>query len=1025
LVLSAEAQSTASSESAETIQLEEFTVTGSHIPTTETAFDARSMPVDIIGRNHMEQLGVSTAEELLQTMPYTQASVPISNNQTGFTPAASSVNLRGLGSGATLVLLNGRRVAPYPRGTGGTVAFVDITSFPLAAIEQVEVLKDGASATYGADAIAGVVNIKTRKRFNGAEATVRYGNTTSKDSGEIIANIIGGASTENTNMVFGLNYYRRNDIFNSDREYSAVPPFLSSNSSPLNFEVTRAAVNEALNAEDGGSRPLDALFQGAPESANFLLAKEIFKQDYINQQNLDRYAVWSGTVSPPSESFLDGFNAPIITVDGLLRARRDVLFTSTWTNRDQNNGNLPASAYDLSRTRPSSFNFNEFSQSYPASERKGGFATIEKRILGTENVYGYGEVFFQMVDAVNELAPSATGNFRNPGGVPLVIPARTPNPILTPSEQAAGKRTAAEGAYNPFNPFNQDFSGGTRARLAEFGNRIYRTTNTAFNAAAGLRGEKVMGNWNWDLNGYYSQIRQATRNTLVSITKFNRINNAADPIFDPTSDQYIGTTIPYNPFGYFRNEIENNKLVAPFALVELKDRRESELYGGSLAINNPELFELPGGSAGFAAGVEYRFETMLQSPDEAGSSGDVIGSSTDNATNADREIGSIYAEMNIPIFGEDNAVPGAYRLNLNIAGRFEDFVTQNDSIFVPKVALRWMPVDDSFVIRGTWGQGYRQPSMYELYAEGLTYALAPITDPVTQVNEPEQDVSSASNRRLKAEESDNFTVGFVWTPEFLRKDNQAFSVGVDYWYIKRTGNVTVDYQDVVFRDFNGDPLLPGESVQRDAAGNIVLVNAIFRNIGNEKAKGLDIQASYFYVTENWGRFDFRLDASYLDSYKIQQFPSAPFFEYKGEMTDILFDNQTGDSFPGSGDDGYLEWRGRASLSWSKGPWNASLNARYTDGFRDFKSEWDPRNPNDPAGFRQVASRTIFDVVVGYTFFEGQDSWMGDTRVVVGVDNILDTDPPFVSSWDNNSTGYPGFLYTAENRFYYISLTKKL
>jgi len=119
-------------------------------------------------------------------------SVPLSNNATGFTPGGTSTSLRGLGPEATLVLINGRRVAPYPVGTGGTTAFVDLNTIPLSAIERVEVLKDGASATYGADAVAGVVNIILRKNFNGAVATVTYGNTTNGDSSDLNANLVYG-----------------------------------------------------------------------------------------------------------------------------------------------------------------------------------------------------------------------------------------------------------------------------------------------------------------------------------------------------------------------------------------------------------------------------------------------------------------------------------------------------------------------------------------------------------------------------------------------------------------------------------------------------------------------------------------------------------------------------------------------------------------------------------------------------------------------------------------------------------------
>ncbi|MEZ5274939.1 MAG: TonB-dependent receptor [Opitutaceae bacterium] len=974
----------------ETVKLEEFVVTGSHIPTTETAYDARTAPVDIMTRKDFDELGYGTVEQVIQSMPYVQASVPVQNNQTGFTAAASSVNLRGLGSDATLVLLNGRRVAPYPRGTGGTTAFIDIQSFPLAAIDQVEVLLDGASATYGADAVAGVVNIKTRRDFNGAELSVRYGNSTAQDDAmELMASGVYGLSTEDTKITVGLNYFKQNDMRHSDREYSAVPPFLSSNASPLNFQISRAAALEALG--EGGE-----------------------------------------SLIPSS----------------------DLFFTSTWTNRESNNGTLPASSYDYASGRPSTYNFNLQAQSTPHLERKGGYASFEKKLFGTDNISTYGDLIFQQNFAQNELAPSATGNFGNPGGVSLVIPARTANAILqvqdletkVVSQIAAGspipegsvpfyttqnvngnaeRITTDRAAYNPFNPFNEDFSGGSRARLAEFGNRIYRTTNTAMNFVWGVKGEKLFGNWNADLNTYYSKVQQVERDTLVSISRFNRLVNANDSFFDPTSGDYLGTTVPYNPFGYFANPIPNNSKVAPAGTVELHNVRESEMYGVNVTVSNGSLFDLPGGSAGIALGYEVREETMMQSPDVAGTSGDVIGSSTDNTTNANRSISAFFAELGLPILSPDNDVAGFHSLSLNLSARYEKFWTQDDDVAVPKVALKWQPFDDSFVVRGSWGQGYRQPSMYELYAAGLTSALTAINDPVKQINEPEMDITTASSSLLRAEDSENYSIGFVWTPSFASTDTSGLSFGVDYWNVKRNGNVAVDHQDVVDRAFKGETLIPGESIVRDFQDNLVQVNAVFRNVGNENAEGIDIQASYFWVMDSAGRFDIGLNASYLQKYEIQQFPAAPFFDYVGEMTDISFDNETGDPSPGAGDAAYVDWRGVGFLRWSKSAMNASLQANYTAGFRDFKSEWDPSAPNDPAGFTQVDSMLTFDVSFTYNFFEDSDSWWGNTAVTLNVQNILDKDPPRVVSWDNNSTGYPGFMYSPKGRFVSLQVTKKL
>ena len=237
-----------------TAETERIIVTGSYIPTAQ---EVGPNPVLNINRDLINKSGERTAEELIKDLPVANGGgVPISNNGTGFTPGASAISLRGLGPQETLVLINGRRVAPYPIGNGGTSSFFDLRSIPEAAIESIEVLKDGASTTYGADAVAGVVNIKLRQDYKGVQAQIGYGNTMDKDSGEVRANVVFGVGDGNTNVSGVINYYNRNSIFNRDRSYSAVPPFLSTNSTPENLSLTYDQVVAAGGTPPAGFGPV-------------------------------------------------------------------------------------------------------------------------------------------------------------------------------------------------------------------------------------------------------------------------------------------------------------------------------------------------------------------------------------------------------------------------------------------------------------------------------------------------------------------------------------------------------------------------------------------------------------------------------------------------------------------------------------------------------------------------------------------------------------------------------------------------
>ena len=265
-------------------ETERIIVTGSHIPTAQ---EVGPNPVLNINRDLINKSGERSAEELIKNLPVANGGgVPVSNNGTGFTPGASAISLRGLGPEATLVLVDGRRLAPYPIGNGGTSSFFDLRSIPEAAIESIEILKDGASTTYGADAVAGVVNIKLRKDYKGAEASIEYGNTTDKDSSLYRASLIFGVGDGNTNVTGVMNFYHRNSIFNRDRGYSAVPPFLSTNSSPFNLQISRAAAIAAgVNPAD-----LPQPLPGRPPSTNvFARAKLANTRTMDSSSGLSRW----------------------------------------------------------------------------------------------------------------------------------------------------------------------------------------------------------------------------------------------------------------------------------------------------------------------------------------------------------------------------------------------------------------------------------------------------------------------------------------------------------------------------------------------------------------------------------------------------------------------------------------------------------------------------------------------------------------------------------------------------------------
>ena len=174
--------------------------------------------------------------------------------------------------------------------------------------------------------------------------------------------------------------------------------------------------------------------------------------------------------------------------------------------------------------------------------------------------------------------------------------------------------------------------------------------------------------------GYsYSAIKDTSRNTLVSSSRFNRLLNANDTFFQPGSPDYLGTTTPYNPFGYYKVSIPNNEKVVGAAKINTKDLNESKLNSVNAVISNASLADLPAGPVGFAFGADYRMEQLAQYPDPYGATGDLIGSSPNAITQGQRKVWGAFTELNVPVARK---APGIHDLSLNAALRHENFMTE-------------------------------------------------------------------------------------------------------------------------------------------------------------------------------------------------------------------------------------------------------------------------------------------------------------------------------------------------------------
>ena len=421
-------------------------------------------------------------------------------------------------------------------------------------------------------------------------------------------------------------------------------------------------------------------------------------------------------------------------------------------------------------------------------------------------------------------------------------------------------------------------------------------------------------------------------------------------------------------------------------------------------------------------------------------------------TDGGRKDYAVYGEASIPIFSPTFNFPGFYSLELSAAVRYEEFRNNNTNVSVPKFGIRWQPLDESLTIRATIGEGFREPSLIELFGSP-TAALASVNDilptslggPPLPVGDPgrfnpETPVVFTSAPTLQPEDSRSFNAGIVWTPKFV----SGLTLSVDVWDIERTGVVIVSNpNDILDRELNGG-LLPGEIVQRDDAGFIARIFTPFINSGSLKANGIDLGVQYVYSSP-FGTFTSLTQATWLNSFQFAATAKVPEDELAGSPTD-----------PFGADDAFLKWRGIHRLDWNWNGFDVVGTLRYTDGFHD-------RKPN--GSIHYVKQTWFIDGQASYDFTfvpavesqpvpgyakdakdmtTGKDGkpaesanaqtsnsalpiWkrvLNGTTITVGCDNIFGQDPPKAYGFGGNGVGYPDFIYDSSGRFVFVQLTKK-
>ncbi|HSU86506.1 MAG TPA: TonB-dependent receptor, partial [Chthoniobacterales bacterium] len=231
-----------------------------------------------------------------------------------------------------------------------------------------------------------------------------------------------------------------------------------------------------------------------------------------------------------------------------------------------------------------------------------------------------------------------------------------------------------------------------------------------------------------------------------------------------------------------------------------RDLLTSKLATLDLNIYTTNLFALPGGPVGLALGSFFSRETYEINPDDQANINqpEQLGEGGVTPVNAGRKEVAFYGEIRVPIFSPEIGIAGLRSLELDAGARFEEFRNNNTNVLVPKVALRWQPFDEQLTIRSTWGEGFLEPSMTELYGPPV-FGIGP-SDFMGQIN-PETTVTGLPNKNLTPEDDRTWTGGFVYTPKWIPPQWGSLTFTADFWDIERTGLVGGIAPQVIIDEF--------------------------------------------------------------------------------------------------------------------------------------------------------------------------------------------------------------------------------
>lgn len=981
---------------AEAAAEEEIVVVGSQIRGSQVT---DILPVTVLEAEDIDAVAATGGDDLLRAVPQAgDVSFNESRDAGGSNDArgdTASINLRSLGTGNTLVLLNGRRLVLHP-GTQVEnlvpVQSVNSNAIPAKGVKRLEILRDGAAAIYGTDAVAGVVNTVLKSRFDGLTVEAEGTITGRSDQEEFDVSFEAGKTFSGGRTNFSLfgQYNQRDALYARERSRSRNSD-LRSQVAGTPFETESDFDNRATDTIWAEFQRLNPTTFAAATTATSYNGTALTTSGLFHVQPLTN----EGCVAPgqTADTCFDNSTLATAGADSNLKYNTNADRTVQGANK-----RLNLFGYINHEFSDSLEFFGEigYYRADYSSQREQETTLANQRVIIGPNAYW------------NPLG--ATGTTQRLAGLTGVVTAGVPLELLD---------------YRP----------------VDTGALTVDVENVTTRYLAGLRG--TFGGWDWESAAVYS--RANTRDTMrtISLTRFEQALNRTDA----TAYNPFNGGDPLNPES--RDSSPTNPDTIRSFMVDVTRENTTTLAMWDFKLSRPDLISLPGGNLGVASGVEYRRETYRDNRDPrldgtiaftamdgTGNGSDIMGASPTPDSSGRRNVASAFAELAIPVISPSMDIPFVHRLSLQLAGRYEHY-TSFGSVAKPKVAGSWF-MTPWLQLRTAWSQGFRAPGLPQQFERGIQRSNSRKdyiqcealirNGTVANLNAcTNQSFGTVSNRSgsesLQPEESDNFTIGTTVNAPIPRSLGKL-TLTADYWEIRQKnliglfgdGNALIlDY----YLRMNGSS---NPNVERaaptatqianfagsglDPAGRVIQVIDNYRNLGPRVVRGYDLGLFYSIKDTPLGNWSFKVNAARtLEFYQTPDSQKAMLIAAQAEgKLDV--------SIPISGaeslieQDGRPKWRITGTINWSSGDYGVGYFTSYTGGVDDTGAS--------------LADGTLWRVDDYMTHNLYGQVMMGKTRLRIGVRNLLDKEAPL----SDNPYGYNGDLYSNKGRSFYASLRHK-